>query len=108
LVEHTLFPDFGLAGMAWRGREVTMTQHTGTEEFRCPICGEGVVADIAYDLDSPMETGGGFQEPDSQELITYTCGHKAPGPTLKTADADQRFEPTDVFLDFGVPPGTRG
>ena len=62
---------------------------TSTEDMRCPVCGVGVVTDIAYDADSPIEGDTPFQEPDSRQLITYSCGHKAPGPRLATADADR-------------------
>jgi hypothetical protein len=62
---------------------------TRPEDVRCPICGEGVVTDIAYDDDSPAEGDVPFQEAESRQLITYSCGHKAPGPRLSTADAER-------------------
>lgn len=53
---------------------------------RCPVCGVGVLADVAFDADrgSPPE-----QSADSHELQTFTCGHEVEGAKLSTADADR-------------------
>ena len=57
------------------------------ESMRCPICGEGVLADIAYahpDTDSPEKNDG-----DSFEVFAFSCGHETRGGTLGTSDYDQ-------------------
>ena len=55
----------------------------------CPICGQGTVADIAYDVDPASREPA--QRADSQEMTVYTCGHRVPGPPLSTAD-EQRLD----------------
>jgi hypothetical protein len=55
---------------------------------RCPVCGQGTVADIAYDADPPRREP--TQRPDSRELFTYSCGHEVVGNSpLSTADEDR-------------------
>jgi hypothetical protein len=56
---------------------------------RCPVCGKGVVADIAFDAGVRTEAGAPMQEPESREVITYSCGHEVGGAELQTADADR-------------------
>lgn len=61
---------------------------------RCPVCGRGVVVDIAYDAqpggDADLE-----QQPDSHEAVTYDCGHRVVGPPLKRADETLDVERRD-------------
>jgi C4-type Zn-finger protein len=45
----------------------------------CPICGKGTL----------LATEFGTQQPDSREVLTFTCGHEVEGATLQTADADR-------------------
>jgi hypothetical protein len=59
-----------------------MTVDEGT---RCPVCGIGVLADIAYDAGTPAEPIPD-QQPTSRQLDTYTCGHRVPGARLEAAD----------------------
>lgn len=54
---------------------------------RCPVCGLGVVADIAFDADRPER--GQQQDGSSHQLVTYTCGHEIMGPPLEVADTDR-------------------
>jgi hypothetical protein len=55
--------------------------------MRCPICGEGTLADIAYDaLPASERTQGPEQQPDSRQVDVYTCGHQVVGERLATAD----------------------
>ena len=54
---------------------------------RCPVCGSGVLADIAYDDD---EHGRIAQGPDAHQIETYTCGHRREGAPLR--DADDRLD----------------
>ena len=54
---------------------------------RCPICGNGTVADITYDVGP--NTREPAQRADSRESVEYTCGHRVPGPRLSTADEDR-------------------
>jgi hypothetical protein len=52
---------------------------------RCPVCGIGTLADIAYDAgerDGPAPE----LQPTSHQLETYTCGHRVLGARLETAD----------------------
>jgi hypothetical protein len=55
----------------------------GTEERRCPVCGQGVLADIDF--------GGNdlFQDPQSRQVDVYTCGHEVDRARLDSADADR-------------------
>jgi hypothetical protein len=56
---------------------------------RCPICGRGTLADIAFDAEAPSETSGSEtpeQQPESRQLDTYTCGHQVLGAQLAAAD----------------------
>jgi hypothetical protein len=52
---------------------------------RCPVCGVGTLADIAYDA---AERDGPVPElqPTSHQLETYSCGHRVVGAPLETAD----------------------
>lgn len=62
---------------------------TDQPELRCPVCGDGVVADIAFDRDPsrPGETTP-HQSAETTELTTYSCGHQVPGRSLASADAE--------------------
>lgn len=55
-----------------------------TEDLRCPICGTGVLRDIAYDA-NPTEPNGIKQAPESVEVLTYTCGHEVEAHRLEEA-----------------------
>ena len=50
---------------------------------RCPVCGEGTLADIDF--------GGEdlFQDPESRQVDVYTCGHEVPRAPLEVADTDR-------------------
>jgi hypothetical protein len=50
---------------------------------RCPVCGEGTLADIDFDGDDQ------FQDPESRQVDTYTCGHEVPRAPLEVADTDR-------------------
>jgi hypothetical protein len=52
---------------------------------RCPVCGQGTLADIAYDAAAPTEREP-EQQPGSRQVDTYTCGHTVVGAPLETAD----------------------
>ena len=61
---------------------------TPRESMRCPICGEGVLANVAYghpDTDAPPEKNDG----DSFEVFSFTCGHETRGGTLDTSDYEE-------------------
>lgn len=45
-----------------------------TAGLRCPICGEGVLASIAYDEHEP-ELPLPKQAPQSREVLAFSCGH---------------------------------
>jgi hypothetical protein len=45
----------------------------------CPICGKGTL----------RTTDFGTQQPESREVLTFTCGHEVEGAMLETADSDR-------------------
>ena len=51
---------------------------------RCPVCGEGTLADIDYD-DSPLGAAQ-QQQPESRQVDIYSCGHEVPRARLMSAD----------------------
>jgi hypothetical protein len=55
----------------------------GAEERRCPVCGNGVLADIDF--------GGNdlFQDAQSRQVDVYTCGHEVDRARLDSADSDR-------------------
>jgi hypothetical protein len=56
-------------------------------ELRCPICGKGVLADIAYDEHHPPVSPP-KQAPESGEVVTFTCGHEVEMGRLEEAARD--------------------
>lgn len=52
-------------------------------EGRCPVCGKGTLADIDFGGDEQ------FQDPESRQVDTYTCGHEVPRAALEVADTDR-------------------
>ena len=59
------------------------TSGTPGDEGRCPVCGQGVLADIDF--------GGEelFQDPESRQVDVFTCGHEVARAPLEVADADR-------------------
>jgi hypothetical protein len=53
------------------------------DERRCPVCGQGVVADIDFGGDEL------FQDPESRQVDAFTCGHEVERAPLEVADADR-------------------
>jgi hypothetical protein len=54
-------------------------------DVRCPVCGEGVLGDIAYDdraARSPRQAS------DSREVLTFSCGHEVEARRLAEAARD--------------------
>jgi len=64
------------------------------DSMRCPVCGIGVVANIAYDA-QPGDDADLEQQPDSREIVTYDCGHEVVGQPLKRADESLDVERRD-------------
>ncbi len=58
---------------------------TARENTRCPVCGEGTLADITYDAGEHVGPDT-EQQPESRQLDIYTCGHRVPGARLEAAD----------------------
>ncbi len=60
-----------------------MTKTPEGTERRCPVCGQGTLADIDF--------GGEdlFQDPTSEQVDVYTCGHEVERARLDSADADR-------------------
>jgi hypothetical protein len=55
----------------------------GEEERRCPVCGNGVLADIDFGGDDL------FQDAQSRQVDVYTCGHEVDRARLDSADSDR-------------------
>jgi hypothetical protein len=58
---------------------------TAEEPTRCPVCGQGTLADIAFD-EQPATADGPEQQPEARQVDVYTCGHKVVGAPLAAAD----------------------
>jgi hypothetical protein len=56
-----------------------------TRATRCPVCGEGTLADIGYDAVPPTDREA-EQQPESRQIDSYTCGHQVIGGQLASAD----------------------
>jgi hypothetical protein len=63
---------------------------TERDEMRCPICGEGVLADVAWQ--PPAAENPEEHNSESVEIYTFTCGHETRGGKLATSD----YEVIDV------------
>jgi hypothetical protein len=60
-----------------------------SSDLRCPICGAGVIRDIAFDAEARSDDDRPFQDPLAREITEYTCGHRVEGPRLATADQER-------------------
>ena len=58
------------------------------DQKRCPVCGQGVFTDVAYEEPSP-----GSYEPrqsaDAYEVLVFSCGHRVRGARLDEAEPDR-------------------
>jgi hypothetical protein len=70
--------------MAARSERSTEHGSAGRDDLRCPVCGEGVLRDIAYD-ENPTEPEENKQAPESVEVLTFTCGHEVEAHRLEEA-----------------------
>jgi hypothetical protein len=52
-------------------------------ERRCPVCGQGVLADIDFGGDDL------FQDPESRQVDAFSCGHEVERAPLEEADTDR-------------------
>jgi hypothetical protein len=52
------------------------------DDLHCPVCGVGVLRDIAYD-ENPAVPGGIKQAPESREVVTFSCGHEVEAHRLE-------------------------
>jgi hypothetical protein len=60
-------------------------------DLRGPICGEGVLGDIAYDEQDRLDALK--QTPESREVLTFSCGHEVEAGRLAEASrTDQNVE----------------
>jgi hypothetical protein len=57
---------------------------------RCPVCGVGVLTDLAFDADDHEDRIA--QGPDSRQFETYSCGHEVEGAPLRRADDELDVE----------------
>jgi hypothetical protein len=78
-----------------------------TETLRCPVCGEGVLADIAYDEHHPGLTMP-KQAPESREVLSFTCGHDVEGRFLAEAAGDDPNVERRETEDTVAPPDPEG
>ena len=60
-----------------------MASNEPAEGRRCPICGDGVLADIDFGGDDL------FQDPESRQVDVYTCGHEVARARLDSSDAER-------------------
>jgi hypothetical protein len=56
------------------------------DDRRCPICGRGVLADMAFDWRGPTKPIK--QTAESRQLDTYSCGHRTEGASLASGNAE--------------------
>jgi hypothetical protein len=75
-----------------------------SDDMRCPICGIGVVRDIAYDAEAENEAGRPFQDPEARQITEYSCGHSVEGPRLETADQERMDVERRASEDTANPP----
>jgi hypothetical protein len=73
---------------------------TTPEGERCPVCGEGLLRDVAFDKGPDEQQGSG-----SREVQTYTCGHEVVGNRLDSADADRLDVERRQSDETVTPPG---
>jgi hypothetical protein len=59
------------------------------DDLRCPVCGRGIVRDIADDAEAESDDGRPFQDPTARQITEYTCGHRVEGPRLASADQER-------------------
>lgn len=59
------------------------TSNERANEGRCPVCGEGTLADIDFGGDDL------FQDPESRQVDVFTCGHEVERAPLDAADTDR-------------------
>ena len=75
------------------------------DDLRCPVCGKGVLRDIAYD-ENPAEADGIKQAPESMEVLTFTCGHEVEAHRLEEAERRdpnvERRESDETVGDVGL------
>lgn len=60
----------------------------------CPVCGQGDLVDITYrEGVTPAGSDEEIQEPESRQVLTYSCGHEVVGPRLdRTATGTDALE----------------
>jgi hypothetical protein len=78
-----------------------------TESLRCPVCGEGVLRDIAYDEHHP-DLEKPKQAPESQEVVSFTCGHEVEGRFLAEAARNDSNVERREAEDTVTPPDPEG
>jgi hypothetical protein len=91
--------------MAARNERSTEQGAAGRDDLRCPVCGKGVLRDIAYD-ENPTDPEGIKQAPESVEVLTFTCGHEVEAHRLEEAarrDPNvERRESDETVGDVGL------
>jgi hypothetical protein len=75
------------------------------DDLRCPVCGTGVLRDIAYD-ENPKAPDGIKQAPESLEVLTFSCGHEVEAHRLEeSARRDpnvERRQSDDTVDEIGL------
>ncbi len=64
-----------------------MDLETG-EGLKCPVCGEGVLSDVAY-ANRVMSSFAPHQDADAREVRRYSCGHEWVGAALGTVASEE-------------------
>jgi hypothetical protein len=79
----------------------------GSSDLRCPVCGEGVLGDIAYDAQHPNPPQP-QQAPESRELLTFSCGHQVEERSLAEAARNDPNVERRTAEETVAPVGTEG
>ena len=91
--------------MADRDERAIEQERGERDDLRCPVCGTGVLRDIAYD-ENPNAPDGIKQAPESREVLTFSCGHEVEAHRLEeSAGRDpnvERRESDDSVDEIGL------
>jgi hypothetical protein len=75
--------------------------------LRCPVCGVGVLGDIAYDDHRPTLPPG-KQAPEAREMLSFSCGHEVPAHRLAEAARDDPNVERRTSEETVTPPAADG
>ncbi|HEY7660916.1 MAG TPA: hypothetical protein VIC58_10000 [Actinomycetota bacterium] len=92
--------------------EIVRRRATSDPHLRCPVCGTGVLGDIAYDEQPSTERLK--QDASSREVLTFSCGHEVEAgglaeaartdPNVERRQTDETVDPVEPAPDPPEPP----